>query len=139
MPHWLPRSAPDGSKRAPNSAEYQPKLTDLLLAVPLGLVGALAGAIFIVSIAWLLKITAPLRGHLIMRGLIGGRILGVAGALLPLILFSGEEWTAVLIHRAAEIGVVTLIALALVKRLITSTLLITGWKAAMSSRRCSRA
>jgi H+/Cl- antiporter ClcA len=61
-------------------AEYQSKLTDLLLAVPLGLVGALAVAIFIVSIAWPRKIMQPLKQHLIVRGLVGGLVLGVAGA-----------------------------------------------------------
>jgi H+/Cl- antiporter ClcA len=47
---------------------------------------------------------------------------------MPLILFSGEEQTAVLFDRAGEIGVITLRALALVKLLITSTGLVTGWK-----------
>jgi H+/Cl- antiporter ClcA len=107
---------------------YHAKVTDLLLAVPLGLVGALAGAIVIVSLTWPRKIMKPLKQHLIVRGLIGGLVLGVAGALMPLILFSGEEQTAVLIDHAAEAGVVTLIALALVKLLITSTCLATGWK-----------
>jgi H+/Cl- antiporter ClcA len=109
-------------------AEYQPRLADLLLAVPLGLAGALAGAIFIVSLRWLRRIMRSLNQHLIARGLLGGLFLGVAGALLPLTLFSGEEQTVVLIDHAAEIGVVTLIALALVKLLITSTCLATGWK-----------
>jgi H+/Cl- antiporter ClcA len=107
---------------------YQPRLTDLLLAVPLGLTGALAGAIFIVAVAWLRKIMQPLRNHLIWRGLIGGVGLGVAGALMPLILFSGEEQTTILIQNAATVGVLTLIALALVKLLITSLCLATGWK-----------
>jgi H+/Cl- antiporter ClcA len=48
--------------------------------------------------------------------------------LLPLILFSGEEQTTVLIEQAAQIGAATLIVLAVVKLLITSLLLVTGWK-----------
>lgn len=108
--------------------DYQPVLKDLLLAVPLGLAGALAGAIFIVSIAWLRKLMQPLRKHLILRGLLGGLILGIAGALMPLILFSGEEQTTVLIEQASQIGATTLIVLALVKLLLTSLLLVTGWK-----------
>jgi len=63
-----------------------------------------------------------------VRGLIGGLGLGLAGALLPLTLFSGEEQTAILIQNAAEIGVLMLIVLALVKLLITSLCLATGWK-----------
>jgi H+/Cl- antiporter ClcA len=70
----------------------------------------------------------PLKTHLILRGFIGGLGLGIAGALLPLTLFSGEAETAELINRAAEIGVLMLIVLALVKLLITSLCLATGWK-----------
>jgi len=54
--------------------------------------------------------------------------MGIIGALLPLTLFSGEEQTADLITHAAEIGVVMLIVLGLVKLFATSLLLATGWK-----------
>jgi H+/Cl- antiporter ClcA len=70
----------------------------------------------------------PLRKHVILRGLIGGLGMGVAGALLPLTLFSGEYETLEVIDTAAEIGVVTLIVLAVVKLFVTSLLLATGWK-----------
>jgi H+/Cl- antiporter ClcA len=108
--------------------QYQPQLKDLLLAVPLGLVGALAGAIFMIVLKRLRQLMLPLKTSLVVRGLIGGLGLGVAGALLPLTLFSGETETAELIYRASEIGVVMLIVLALVKLLITSLCLATGWK-----------
>jgi len=54
--------------------------------------------------------------------------MGIIGALLPLTLFSGEEQTAELITHAAEIGVVMLIVLGLVKLFATTLLLATGWK-----------
>ena len=41
--------------------DYQPRFTDLLLAVPLGLIGALAGAIFIVVFKQLRQIMQPLK------------------------------------------------------------------------------
>ena len=107
---------------------YQPLLRDLLLAVPLGLVGALAGAIFIVGFDTLSKLMRPLNKHLIVRGLIGGLGLGIVGALLPLTLFSGEAETAEVIYRASEYGAPMLIVLALVKLLITSLCLATGFK-----------
>jgi len=108
--------------------DYQPQLEDLLLAVPLGLLGALAGALFIIGFDQLSQLMRPLKTHLIVRGLIGGLGLGIAGALLPLTLFSGEAQTEVLIEHAAEIGVMMLIVLALVKLLITTLCLATGWK-----------
>jgi H+/Cl- antiporter ClcA len=108
--------------------DFTPHLTDLVLAVPLGLIGAAAGAVFIVVFARLRKIMEPLRKHVILRGLIGGLGMGIAGALLPLTLFSGEYETLEVIDTAAEIGVVMLIVLAVVKLFVTSLLLATGWK-----------
>ncbi len=53
------------------------------------------------------KLMEPLRKHLILRGLIGSIGVGVAGALLPLTLFSGEAplfsalFVAILVQREA--------------------------------------
>lgn len=107
---------------------YQPQVTDLLLAIPLGLVGAAAGAIFILAIRWLRRLLTPLGQRPIGRGLIGGLGLGLAGAWLPLILFSGEEQTHTLIVDAAAIGVLPLIGMAVAKLVVTALLLVTGWK-----------
>jgi H+/Cl- antiporter ClcA len=52
--------------------------------------------------------------------------MGIIGAIWPLTLFSGEEGTNDLITHAAEIGVVMLIVLNLVKLLATTLLLATG-------------
>ena len=109
-------------------ADYQPKLVDLLLAVPLGLIGALAGAIFIAGLDYLSKLIEPLNRYLVLRGMVGGLGLGISGALLPLTLFSGGPETGEVIRRAEEIGATGLIILALVKLLVTTLCLATGWK-----------
>ena len=108
--------------------DYLPTMKDLFLAVPLGLIGSLAGLLFVLVFRWLARIMEPLKRHLILRGLIGGIGMGLIGALLPLTLFSGEEQTLQLIDNAAEIGFWMLIVLALCKLLSTSLLLATGWK-----------
>jgi H+/Cl- antiporter ClcA len=108
--------------------DYHPRVIDLLLAVPLGLAGALVGAIFVVVFKQLRQVMQPLSKHLIVRGFIGGLGLGIAGALLPLTLFSGEAQTHEVITNAAEIGAAMLIVLALVKLLVTTLCLATGWK-----------
>jgi len=77
---------------------------------------------------WLRQLMQPLKGHLVLRGLIGGLAMGIIGALLPLTLFSGEAETSELILHATEIGLLALIVLALCKLLATSLLLATGWK-----------
>jgi H+/Cl- antiporter ClcA len=107
---------------------YTLNVRDLFLAVPLGLAGALVGAIFILAIRGLSKLVAPLNNRVILRGLIGGLVLGLVGALVPLVLFSGEEQTNTLIQDAAAIGALPLIGMAVVKLLITALLLVTGWK-----------
>jgi H+/Cl- antiporter ClcA len=108
--------------------DYAPRLADLLWAIPFSLIGGLAGLIFVLVFKWLRKLMEPLKGHLVLRGVIGGLGMGIIGALLPLTLFSGEEATSELIQEAAVIGVGTLILLAICKLLATSLLLSTGWK-----------
>ena len=108
--------------------DYMPRLKDLLVAVPFSLVGAVAGVLFTLLFRWLRKLMQPLKGRLVLRGLIGGLGMGIIGVLLPLTLFSGEEQTATLIQQAAEIGFLMLIVLAIGKLVATSLLLATGWK-----------
>jgi H+/Cl- antiporter ClcA len=108
--------------------DYLPQLVDLLWAVPLGLVGGLAGILFSSMFKWLGALMQPLKTHLVWRGLVGGLGMGIIGALLPLTVFSGEEQTLELITRAGEIGFGMLILLAVCKLLATSLLLATGWK-----------
>jgi H+/Cl- antiporter ClcA len=107
---------------------YTPRLVDLVYAVPLGLIGGVVGALFILLLAWLRGLFQKLKEHVVLRGLLGGLGMGIIGALLPLTLFSGESETIDLITHAAEIGVAMLIVLGLVKLLATSLLLATGWK-----------
>ena len=107
---------------------YIPHLRDLLMAVPLSLIGGLAGILFSLMFRWLRRLFQPLNKHLVLRGLIGGLGMGIIGALLPLTLFSGEDQTLDLIQGATELGVWMLILLAVSKLLATSLLLATGWK-----------
>ncbi len=107
---------------------YSPRLVDLLYAVPLGLLGGAVGLLFMLSLRRLQTLFQPMKGRVVLRGLVGGLGMGLIGALLPLTLFSGEAETADLIAQATEIGVVMLIVLGLAKLLATSLLLATGWK-----------
>jgi H+/Cl- antiporter ClcA len=108
--------------------DYTPRLLDLLYGVPLGLVGGAVGLMFMILLRRMQRLVEPLKGRLVLRGVVGGLAMGIIGALLPLTLFSGEEQTLDLIANAAEIGVVMLIVLALAKLFATSLLLATGWK-----------
>jgi H+/Cl- antiporter ClcA len=107
---------------------YAPRVVDMLYAVPLALIGGAVGLLFMVSLKRLQRLLAPMKGHVVLRGLLGGLAMGLIGAVLPLTLFSGESETGELIAHAAEIGVLMLIVLAVAKLFATSLLLTTGWK-----------
>jgi H+/Cl- antiporter ClcA len=107
---------------------YSPRVVDLLYAAPLGLIGGVVGLLFMQSLRRLQGLLQPMKAHVVLRGLLGGVGMGLIGALLPLTLFSGESETTDLIVHAAQIGVVMLIVLGVVKLFATSLLLATGWK-----------
>jgi H+/Cl- antiporter ClcA len=107
---------------------YIPQLRDLVYAAPLGLVGGVVGLLFMLTLRRLQDLFLPMKGRVVLRGLLGGLGMGIIGALLPLTLFSGEAETLDLITHAAEIGVLMLIVLGLVKLFATGLLLATGWK-----------
>ncbi len=107
---------------------YDPRLTDLFYAVPLGLIGGAVGLLFMISLQRLKGAFEFMKSRVVLRGLIGGLGMGLIGAFLPLTLFSGEAETVELIARSAEIGVAMLIVMAFAKLFATSLLLSTGWK-----------
>jgi len=108
--------------------DYLPSLRHLLQAIPLGLIGGVVGILFFIVLRRLQGLMRPMKNRLVLRGLIGGLGLGIAGAIFPLVLFSGEEQSLELIEHAAEIGVPMLVLLAGVKLLVTGLGLATGWK-----------
>jgi H+/Cl- antiporter ClcA len=108
--------------------DYEPALWHLFAAIPMGLLGGVVGVLFFTVLRGMQRAMEPMKAHVVWRGLLGGIGLGIAGAVLPLTLFSGEEQTVELINTAAQIGVATLIALAVVKAIVTCLCLATGWK-----------
>ena len=101
-----------------SSDVWRPIFTVVICTVA-GIKTPRAGAAFILLFRALRRLMEPMRKHVILRGLLGGLGLGIAGAFFPLVLFSGEEQTHTLITDAATIGVVTLIVLAVLKLVVT--------------------
>jgi H+/Cl- antiporter ClcA len=108
--------------------DYYPKFIDLIYAVPLGLIGGLAGALFIILFRGMRKAAKPIEKSIFAKTVLGGLVLGIIGAFMPLVLFSGETQTEELILNGAEMGVIVLIALALAKVFVTNICLTAGWK-----------
>jgi H+/Cl- antiporter ClcA len=84
--------------------DYAPRLADLLFAVPLGLLGGVIGALFMLSLKRLQQPFLPIKKSVVLRGLLGGLGMGIIGAIWPITLFSGEAETAELIAVAVVVS-----------------------------------
>lgn len=102
--------------------------SDLLLSVPLGLLGAILGWLYLVSHHRFGMWLQPLRTHKIIRGLLGGLVLGALATLSPLVLFSGQDGLSDLFVDGPQMPGGELIVIALFKLLAMAVCLTTGWK-----------
>jgi len=100
---------------------------DLLYAVVLGLVGGAAGIFFIILYHKMREIFEPLENRPILLGLVGGLGLGITGILLPLTLFMGSDQLQILIDSYLEISLGLLLLLVVVKILLVTFSLSTGF------------
>lgn len=108
--------------------EYQDwHIYDLAYAVLLGLVGGLLGMLFIYLFRGLRRAAGRRATHSLVPPTLAGLVFGLLGALFPLLLFSGDAEIQELIDGAAELGMVMLLTLAVLKVLVTALLLAWGW------------
>ncbi len=64
--------------------DYTPRLAHIIYAIPLGLVGAVVGILFMFSLQRLQKFFQRMKGHVVLRGLIGGLGMGIIGAVFAI-------------------------------------------------------
>jgi len=102
--------------------------SDLLWSVPLGLLGAAAGAFYLSLQGITRRLTAPLQGRPIWRGMLGGFVLGATALFLPLVLFSGQHEFQHTYDNSAEMGFWLLLLTAAARLFLINFLLATGWK-----------
>jgi H+/Cl- antiporter ClcA len=122
----LPHESLTGIFAFPNFQE--PRLVDLLFAVGIGVLG---GVISLGQKLLALGVTSaakPLHERPIIRALTGGLVVGVVGVFLPLTLYSGQSQTEEIVHTYAQIGVISLLVLALAKAFLMSLSFATGFK-----------
>ena len=60
-----------------------------------------------------------LNGNFILKGVIGGLILGIFGTLLPLTMFSGERQMYLLLGSGVQLGITVLILTSVLKIVLT--------------------
>jgi len=100
---------------------------DLGYAVLLGLAGGMLGLLFIGIFRMLRRTCGRWAGRPVTMAMAGGLVLGAVGAAFPLVLFSGDSEVQTVIDNAAQLGMLMLLLLALLKVVVTATCLALGW------------
>jgi len=105
-----------------------PRLIDLLFAVGIGVLGGIIGVGQKLVMLGVASAAKPLHERPVVRSLVGGLVVGVVGVFLPLTLYSGQSQTEEIVHNYAQIGVISLLVLALAKAFLMSLSFATGFK-----------
>ncbi|MBE2238267.1 MAG: chloride channel protein [Caldilineaceae bacterium] len=106
---------------------YDLKLWHLGASILLGIVAAPVGLLFVVITKILSRLVAPLNGQPIIRGILGGLLLGLLAFALPVTLGLGTNEMVIVSQQAAEIGVGLLLVFALAKLVALSGALSFGF------------
>lgn len=119
-----------GSMGLPRLGGYNITNFERLWGIPLALLGAICGFLFIISSKIFGKFFALIQGKLgiIISTTLGGIILGVMGTYLPLTMFSGEESITVVKESFAEFAPWILIISGVLKLVLTNICIKSGWK-----------
>lgn len=119
-----------GSIGLPRLGGYNITNFERLWGIPLALLGAVCGFLFIISSKIFGKFFALIQGKLgiIISTTLGGIILGVMGTYLPLTMFSGEESITVVKESFAKFAPWILIISGVLKLILTNICIKSGWK-----------
>ena len=99
-----------------------------LYAVPLTLIGIIAGYLYFFFKKLTGTIKAKTQKYVVIRAVAGGLLLGVSGTFLPLTMFSGEHQIGEVMESMKEIGAVMLLIIAAAKLLLTNICIDSGLK-----------
>lgn len=111
-----------------DTASYQARWIDLAYAILPGLVGTIAGFLFLEFLQLSEQLTRGLDGKPIRRSLLGGLVLGILAMIFPLVRFSGQNEMQVLRDGFVQMGFWSVFLLGVSKLFLTAFLLKTGWK-----------
>lgn len=127
---FLLNSAFGGSGGLPRMGGYTITNTERLWGIPLALLGAVCGLLFIVFEKGTSIVFSKVQDKcgLIFSTTLGGVLLGIVGICMPLVLFSGEESITEIQSTYMEFAPWLLIAVGVVKLLMTNVCIQSGWK-----------
>ncbi|MGL5329532.1 MAG: chloride channel protein [Peptostreptococcaceae bacterium] len=101
---------------------------EVLWTIPLIIIAILFSYIYKFYGMILKKILNPLKDKIIIKGIIGGLLIGIIGTYIPYTLFSGEHEIKELVKEWENISSYSLIIICLMKLLLTEICLNTGHK-----------
>ena len=104
------------------------RLVDLGWALLVGVIAGAVGIMFKLIFGIVHLVFSKLNKHPIVRGVIGGVVIGLIGSFLPLTLYSGQNQLLQIIHNPAAFGIGLLLLMMVVKALLTSTSFATGFE-----------
>lgn len=96
--------------------------------IPLTAMGIIGGYIFFFSKKLICAVMVPLKNKWIIKGLIGGLLLGICGTILPFTMFSGEHQIGELFSDGKNLGIGIILATGIIKILLTNVCIETGFK-----------
>jgi len=101
---------------------------DLLLCIPLTLIGVLAGYLFHIADRLTEHLARLLKNKVILRTMLCGLLLGLIGSFLPYTMFSGEGQMGELMGNYTNIGAWLLIATGVIKVCVCPLCVNLGWR-----------
>jgi H+/Cl- antiporter ClcA len=96
---------------------YDLRVWDIGLGIVFGIIAVPVALLFMLIVKLLMQLVAPLNSRPVIRGTLGGLLLGLLGMALPMTLFLGTDGLSITTQQAAEIGLGLLILFALAKLL----------------------
>jgi H+/Cl- antiporter ClcA len=106
---------------------YDLKVWDIGTGIIFGVLAVPIAIVFMLMVKIIGRLVAPLNSKPVIRGVVGGLLLGLLGKALPLTLFLGTDGLSATTSQAAEMGVGLLILFALAKMLALSGALSFGF------------
>lgn len=104
------------------------QFSDIIWIIPCLIMGYIGGLLFHFGEYEFSSLSEKLENNVVLKPVIAGIILGVLGSILPLALFSGESNSFILMSSWQGMVAIVLIAIGLIKCILTPLCLNFGWK-----------
>lgn len=117
-----------GGMGVPRFASMSIQFSEVLWLIPCLIIGYIGGLLFHFGEYIFSDLSKKLKDYIILKPVIAGIILGTLGSILPLVLFSGEPNSFILMSNWNIMAVITLISIGLIKCILTPLCLNFSWK-----------